>query len=136
MSSLLRSPAIRRALSAASSGGSFLRAPPAAAPAVAGEGVAIVRRGLGLPTVPRRHLSGHGQSGQPPALSADQVNVLDQNLKKLQATVDNGFIICGTIRLLVEDGKLRNPFVQWGWMLGIAYLLSCAEQRMKSGKGE
>jgi hypothetical protein len=77
MSSLLRSPAIRRALSAASSGGpqggSFLRAPSAAAPAAAGEGGATVRRGLGLPTVPRRHLSGQERNGKPPALSTDQV---------------------------------------------------------------
>jgi hypothetical protein len=77
MSSLLRSPAIRRALSAASSGGpqggSSLRAPSAAAPAAAGEGGATVRRGLGLPTVPRRHLSGQERNGKPPALSTDQV---------------------------------------------------------------
>ena len=97
MSSLLRSPAIRRALSAASSGGrqggSFLRAPSAAAPAAAGEGVAAVRRGLGLPTAPRRHLSGQEH---PPALTADQVKQHTQIAPSIFVFLDN--ILCTILR--------------------------------------
>jgi hypothetical protein len=77
MSSLLRSPSIRRALSAASPGGpqgaSFLRAPSAVAAAIGGEGGATIRRGLGLPTVPRRHLSAPQHNRDLTATAVDQV---------------------------------------------------------------
>jgi hypothetical protein len=85
MSSLLRSPAIRRALSAASSGRpqgvSFLRAASEAAPAFGGEGGATVRRRLGLLTVPRRYLSGELQNSQPTAPPPDQVKKCPTSLR-------------------------------------------------------
>ncbi|XP_051194673.1 uncharacterized protein [Lolium perenne] len=85
MSSLLRSPSIRRALSAASPGGpqgaSFLRAPSAVAAAIGGEGGATIRRGLGLPTVPRRHLSAPQHNRHLTATAVDQCDALYEEVR-------------------------------------------------------
>jgi hypothetical protein len=103
MSSLLRSPAIRRALLAASSGRpqgvSFLRAASEAAPAFSGEGGATVRRGIGLLTVPRRYLS--GQNGQPTAPPPDQVKICSRSLRDFLLDKILGIIILAFFQVLM-----------------------------------
>ncbi|XP_047076381.1 uncharacterized protein LOC124686492 [Lolium rigidum] len=157
MSSLLRSPAIRRALLAASSGRpqgvSFLRAASGAAPAFGGEGGATVRRGLGLLTVPRRYLS--GQNGQPTAPPPDQagqaleqvqqVEELAQEVEELvQKDVDTFVELYREMRigdhgyferLLSNSGVPKSPsrdrFV-WSCQLGIIFAGSWMVGYLKS----
>ncbi|XP_047075812.1 uncharacterized protein LOC124685822 [Lolium rigidum] len=129
MSSLLRSQAIRRALPA---------------PAFGGEAGATVRRGLGLPTVPRRYLSGHnGQPTAPPpppdqvgqALEqVQQVEKLAQQVEELvqkdvdtflklyreMRTGDHGYFE----RLLSNSGVPKSPFRDrfvWSCQLGTIF---------------
>ncbi|XP_047076380.1 uncharacterized protein LOC124686491 [Lolium rigidum] len=85
MSSLLRSPSIRRALSAASPGG--LRAPSAVAAAIGGEGGATIRRGLGLPTVPRRHLCAPQQNRHLTATAVDQCDALYEEVRATKVSL-------------------------------------------------
>ncbi|XP_051206188.1 uncharacterized protein [Lolium perenne] len=137
MSSLLRSPATRRALSAVSTrgpqGASFRRAPSVAAPAFGEEWGATVRRGLAFPTLPRRHLGGPPLPGvEATTPSPAQVDQLRQSMKQLKDTLDKGFVIYGSVRLVVEDCKPEGAFRQWSRLYGAILLLLLVERMIKS----
>ncbi|XP_047078680.1 uncharacterized protein LOC124689142 [Lolium rigidum] len=92
MSSLLRSPATCRALSAVSTrgpqGASFRHAPSVAAPAFGGEWGATVRRGLAFPTLPRRHLGGPPLPGvEATTPSPAQIDLKLQQAKEVEQLV-------------------------------------------------
>lgn len=131
MSSLLRSPATRRALSAVSTrgpqGASFRRAPSVAVPAFGGEWGATVR-----PTLPRRHLGGPPLPGvEATTPSPAQVDQLRQSMKQLKDTVDKGFVIYGSVRLVVEDCKPEGAFRQWSRLYSAILLLLLVERMIK-----
>ncbi|CAM0946626.1 unnamed protein product [Alopecurus aequalis] len=127
MSSLLRSPSIRRALSAASTGGrqgvSFLRAPSALAAAIGGEGGATVRPGLGLPTVTRRHLSATQQNRDLTSTSVDQCDALFEEVRATKvSSLDKDLlprIIQSSLNACREFAQKDN---QRTWMISAATL--------------
>ncbi|CAM0946618.1 unnamed protein product [Alopecurus aequalis] len=152
MSSFLRSPAIRRALSAASAerpqGVSFLRAASEAAASFGGEGGPTVRRGLGPLTVPRRYLCGPPQSGQPTPPPHDQFGQVLEQVHELEEIVqqdvnrfleryremrtgDRGYFE----RFLSHYGMPKSPsrdrFV-WGCQLGTIFAGSCMVGYLRS----
>ncbi|XP_006646932.1 uncharacterized protein LOC102701233 [Oryza brachyantha] len=106
---LLRSSAVRRALSAASRehGPSFRRAISAAATASGGGLEAAVARG---PTLPYRcrNLTVHSREKMNQPL----------NVENIDCALDKLFIVCGGIRVLAKERKPVSLFVWWAYGVG------------------